>query len=458
MDPEEYRRLYNSNHPILRLSSGHGQCAKCKAWAEGSVKLSRCSSCKAVQYCSVKCQTDHWKGVGQQKIVGLNPHKRECPWNKRAMEDWPEVDAIQKLFPWSADVPGPNEVVSIANQIEVLLGLQGSTAANGYWREPQFDGKLHDADSPGRTLLGGYVCHGSMLLQSTLPSHIKSWTLPSAQIPHLEFVAPESKSRVPALHDNDFVNDWPSWYEWRKLPRESPVALRMDMVLTVYHLLTKVLNVVDTSTKASVSRRALNIHFVGAEKELNIIPLFSELALLIPNTDIVMSFFGQACKKLRDIATQKYPGSIIATRSTVFEYTAPELLGGSTLRVKICGAKDLYRSSLPENAGLFAYVTWQLVYRHAAAEAIPWGVTEYQRAEVLEYEEHMVQWRDLGLYGSQMELQSGLRAREEVQRNVNNIRRAQARGADMNPFMRPGLMDGTGLVPRAHNGFVLRVV
>ncbi|KAJ7027495.1 hypothetical protein C8F04DRAFT_1294104 [Mycena alexandri] len=384
-------------------------------------------------------QTEHWKGVGQKKIVGMNPHKRKCPWMKqRGMEDWPQVDAIQKSFPWSADVPRPYEVAIIPNQIEALLGLKGSNAAKGYWREPSCDGAVHDADLPERTLVGGYICHGSVLLQPTLPSHTELWALPATQIPHLEFDAdPELKFRIPQLYDTDFVKDWASWYEWRKLPRESAVALRMDMVLTVYHLLTKVLDVVGTSKEVSKSRRKLNIHFVGAEKELNIIPF--ELALLIPNTDTSMSFFGQACKKLCDIAAEKYPGSL-ATKSTVFEYTAPASLGGT------------------ENAGLFAYITWQILYRHAASEAIPWAVTEYHRAEVLEYQEHMIQWRDLGLYGSRIELQKGLRPREEVEKNMANIMRAQARGADLNPFMRPGLMEADGLVPRAYNGFVLRVV
>jgi hypothetical protein len=113
-----------------------------------------------------------------------------------------------------------------------------------------------------------------MFLQRVLPSHVESWKLPSVQIPHLAFEDPEIKSRMPSLHDNNFVKDWATYYTWRKLDYESPVALRMDIVLTVYHLLTKVLGIVDTSKRATESRRKLNIHFVGAEKELNIVPLY----------------------------------------------------------------------------------------------------------------------------------------------------------------------------------------
>jgi hypothetical protein len=113
-----------------------------------------------------------------------------------------------------------------------------------------------------------------MLLEPGLPLHTHSWRIPSAQIHHLSFDEPESKSRIPTLHDNNFVQDWATWYTWRKLERDSPVALRMDMVLTVYHLLTKVLGVVDTAQAATKARRKLTIHYVGAEKELNIIPLY----------------------------------------------------------------------------------------------------------------------------------------------------------------------------------------
>ncbi|KAJ6492602.1 hypothetical protein DFH09DRAFT_885557, partial [Mycena vulgaris] len=153
----------------------------------------------------------------------------------------------------------------------------------------------------------------------------------------------------------------------RKLERESPAAPWTWYLPS--SIFTKVLGVVDTAQAASKSRRKLTIHFVGTEKELNIIPLFSELALLIPNTDILMIFFGQACKKLCDITKERYPRSV-AAKGTVFEYTAPPLLGANTLGVEIDGRHDLYNNSfadaggddpdalISENAGLFAYMTW----------------------------------------------------------------------------------------------------
>ncbi len=48
-------------------------CASCGTAAGDDIKLMKCSACHLVQYCSVKCQKDHWK-----------QHKKEC--KKRAAE------------------------------------------------------------------------------------------------------------------------------------------------------------------------------------------------------------------------------------------------------------------------------------------------------------------------------------------------------------------------------------
>ncbi|KAJ6558212.1 hypothetical protein B0H19DRAFT_1376690 [Mycena capillaripes] len=438
---EEYLRIYNS--PDTPPIPSHCHNDKCKKNESASQKLLRCSLCRAVQYCSQKCQTDDWKGIGQKKIVGINPHKRElCPWFKRAMEQWPHVDAIQKLFPWSASVKCPREMAWIPNQIELLLGLKGEDTAKGYWREPACDNAIHDSSAPERVWSQDYICHGSTFLQPALPSHVEAWTLPSAQIPHLAFDDAELKSRMPALHDNDVV-------------QIGPLTTRGGSS-------TAMLGVVDTSQSATKSRRSLNIHFVGAEKELNVIPLFSELALLIPNTDITMTFFGPACKRLCDLAAQ-YPESL-ANNSTVFEYIAPAPPGGSTLRVKISGRADLYDlksydaqpdAIISENSGLFAYISWQSTYTYAAMWGVPWGTTEYNMTEVLEYEEHMVQWRDIAIENVVRFGAGHAHLKAEVAERVAKISRVQARGAGPNPFMRPGLQENDTLAPRAYNGFVL---
>ncbi|KAJ7485086.1 hypothetical protein B0H11DRAFT_2412949 [Mycena galericulata] len=468
VDGNSYVKAYHSNDPELAVPF---RCTQCKILGSKTLKVGfhYIFMVIAVQYCSKDCQNNDWKGVGLRKIAGENSHKRQCAWFKRSMEQWPQVTSIQKLFSWSATLKNTHEMPWIPNQIELLLGLSGERAENGYWREHlhEIGSSVHD-DLATRVWSDAYICHGSMLLESRLPPHVESWKIPSTQIPHLSFEEPDSRRRIPALHDTNFVQDWATWYEWRKLELDSPVALRMDMVLTVYHLLTKVLGVVDTAQAAAKMRRKLTVHYIGAAKELNVIPLFSELALLIPNTDIVITFFGPACKQLRDIATQRYPRSL-AAKSAVYEYSAPPLLGAS--KVEIDGRDNLYGTDtafggdrpdalISENAGLFAYMTRQIVYHRAARESIPWGITEYHMNEAIEYEEHMVQWRDLAIQGCRMEFdRTGASAEQRSKARDDAVRaaRAQASGADLNPFMRPGLMESGSEAPRAYNGFVLRV-
>ncbi|KAJ6510634.1 hypothetical protein C8R45DRAFT_964703 [Mycena sanguinolenta] len=436
------------------------QCNNCQTGDCDAQKLSRCSACKAVAYCSKKCQTDEWNGLDQssfRKKWNINPHKRKCSWYKRAMEHWPQVAAIQQLFPWSASVRTLREMPQIHNRIELTLGLKGESAENGYWREPAaFEEPSEIFTSPMWS--EAYICHGSMLLEPVLPSHVETWKLPMHHIPHIQFETPELKSRMPALHDNDLVQDWASYYSWRKLDHDSPVALRMDMVLTVYHLLTKVLGVVATSKAALKSRRTLKIHLVGVEKELNIIPLFSELALLIPNADISITLFGHMCKGLCDTAASKYPGSL-ATQDTVFHYTAPVSVGGSTVRVKVNKETIVYNPTRPErpdafiaeNAGLFR--TWSTAYQFSMVAEIPFAITQCHMTEVFEFKEHMLQWRDNVTRGMNAEHGSPAGWAEDFEM----LSRMNPRGAGLNPFMRPGLLDCSTFEPRAYNGFVLRV-
>ena len=52
----------------------------------------------------------------------------------------------------------------------------------------------------------------------------------------------------------------------------SPAALLMHYPLSIYHILVDILQIAKC-THISDERRALQIHYIGAEKELNHLPL-----------------------------------------------------------------------------------------------------------------------------------------------------------------------------------------
>ena len=93
-----------------------------------------------------------------------------------------------------------------------------------------------------------------------------------AQVPLYSFEGADSE-RVPTMVDPEKdLKDWASWYAWRKLPMASPAALLMSFPLSVYQLLARVLALVATDSSPE-KRQKLEVHYLGVERELNIVPL-----------------------------------------------------------------------------------------------------------------------------------------------------------------------------------------
>ena len=68
---------------------------------------------------------------------------------------------------------------------------------------------------------------------------------------------PDIQSREPPPE----LCSWASYYEWRGLPSDAPVALLLAWPLTVYHCLVRL-------GLASITDRPITIHYLGPEKEV----------------------------------------------------------------------------------------------------------------------------------------------------------------------------------------------
>ena len=112
--------------------------------------------------------------------------------------------------------------------------------------------------------------HGEAMLREEWSNHIDAWKLKDEKdVPHLSFTKESPPPKQPKYGQ---VKDWESWYAWRGLALDSPAALLMDFPLSVYHLLAKILNVVNPESTPS-KRQTLRVHYIGVEVELDFLPL-----------------------------------------------------------------------------------------------------------------------------------------------------------------------------------------
>jgi hypothetical protein len=197
------------------------------------------------------------------------------------MKRIPYFLSVLNQFSWARTEP---DGTCNRDLLKARIGVLGSGPTFGYWSVPG-GVRPHDAspaDFPAvqdpayvqamnklRPRTKGYS-HGDVLLGNEWLTDIEAWKLKDSKAVPLLFFTDETPP--PAKAQPGKVKDWSSWYEWRGLGFNSPAALLMDYPLSVYYLLVDTLGVVDldgTPTK----RQTLKIHYIGAEVELNFLPL-----------------------------------------------------------------------------------------------------------------------------------------------------------------------------------------
>ncbi|KAK7043322.1 zinc finger MYND domain-containing protein 15 [Favolaschia claudopus] len=406
--------------------------ATCFVCRQPVFKVLRCSACKAIIYCGKECAAKHWK-TGPPPV-----HKSLCSYNKRHMERREYYDSIVKSFPWGRLEADGTFNLDIAR---ARFGVLGGTGT-GYWshrggtvsHSHQTESRPEAYPSAVRELFSAFHhMDGADLLKSKHLTDIEGWKLEEAFIPYIDFPSAEKR---PALLMST-LDSWDAWYEWRKLPKASPAALLMSFPLTVYRLLVHCLEVTSPAHASPNKCRPLSIHLLGAEVELNYLPIFAELALLLPYHDINISIFGSAPATLVAAAKSK-PSSLVAksslskksTKPPIFEYTAPTECGGSTLAIHLCGDSTVWslKTSSPFpapdalialNGGLGSYPEWLPVIQEAHRSEIPFGVSEYAEQSA-EHTASMLSMRGAAAGGKQRMLWE------------------YVLGIEANPFHRPG--------------------
>ncbi|KAJ6594279.1 hypothetical protein B0H19DRAFT_56543 [Mycena capillaripes] len=410
-------------------------------------------------------------------------HKELCGDNKRHMLRASAFTAILLQFPWGRLEKDGTFSADLARARYKVLGSTGF----GYWSHRggplahlstgSIPEELFKQGTMGKMAeqMASAFNHldGSALLETQHPTDRDGWKLEPELIPFLKF---SSLWASPRLATKAEVKDWASWYLWRRLPMESPAALLLNFPMSVYWLLVDTLRVANPKAGSlDHPRIELNIQYIGAEVELNFLPLFGELALLLPYTDIKMICFGQAVHTLVSKAKKSYPKSLAAQASPtvpVYSYTAPEENGSGRIQIFLHGTADHWTPAdadpalspygtpdaiVAPNAGLASYAAWYPVILYAHQMGIPFGTTEYAEQSC---EAQLDLFPQL-LY-AEAERPGSVMGHVPGAPDAGACRRAAAKrweyAVELNPFQRPGQRPVSTKVPNVPNGFTIRVV
>ncbi|KAG6654432.1 zinc finger MYND domain-containing protein 15 [Carya illinoinensis] len=209
----------------------------------------RCSRCGAVAYCSASHQILHW-----------SDHKEEC---KRFEQQMKRVDILND-FPFTFSQEATLQVLE--KETRCLFLSKRGIHQMGMW--------LHECSC------------GASVTSSNCSRSNDGWHLPRILCPCTEPVSPMSKQ----------LSGWKDYHEWRCIPLHSPAALLLHWPLTIYHA-------IQLAGLGSVNhefREKLYIHYLGPEKELLQLTVFSELHALFPGVHVHIELVGPAIPLNRD--------------------------------------------------------------------------------------------------------------------------------------------------------------
>lgn len=253
-----------------------------------------------------------------------------------------------QVFPWANN----HHCITGAFFLEEFLAYRGLSGM-GFWIQPKED-----------------LYNGQLLLQDQIPPLEKGWvSLSSDEIPSGE-----------ALSTN-LVYSWSQYAKARNLSENSIAPLLFTDVLTIYQM---IIHEFELHRRRPANGEFCVIYVLGAEKELNYLPVLEELAWLLPKgMDLELSFVSPAVKRLVKMAGPSHPKSHLMTCGEyVTDKTAP---GGGRVRVALKGRHALFHniklSTLPDavvglNAGITEYPEWPKTIMTLLEREIPFSFSD----------------------------------------------------------------------------------
>jgi len=379
------------------ICSGCGKAdSSSSAAAPSPIKLLlTCSKCKAVKYCNKECQLQDWHGHGKGP-TRPRAHKDLCCHLAQARQEFQDdrtsgQDLRTTLFKSWANQHHAIDGSFFETEFKCRLGVLGQ-ADVGFWAQP------HQSSGPymanGEADVHGFQ-NGDMLLETRLPSLKQGWKVltdtKNAFPPNTQSSVSSGLTPLPS----DGLFGWEDYCKYRPLDPTSIAPLLLTNVLTVYQMIYHELQLTqrddDNTTKGS-KNKSLVVYFLGAENELNFIPLFGELAFLLPGIDLKLVMISPSVKSICDKAATTTHSSKSLLHNCV-DHTVLDVqdntAGGGRVRVKLDAHHaylhdyDMSSASTEKpdaviglNAGLGSYPSWNGTIAYLLRHQIPFCFSE----------------------------------------------------------------------------------
>ena len=224
---------------------------------------------------------------------------------------------------------------------------------------------------------GGTSASAQQIYPERRVSYVQGFA-PLTQIPSETEISSDAWQNL-ALCKNEAglyrLESWSDYYQLRQLPDSSPAALLLTFPLTLYYALVEYGTV--PWTVARMMNRPLRIDIVGAEKELNFMGLFQELAFLLAGQISDNEASSPLLELVFVVRKDMLPVSLVGQRGDGTYGLDLEI--SKWLRVRVvegtygdsinpdldCGSRigppDMVMAF---NAGLYAYESWRSVLKY----------------------------------------------------------------------------------------------
>jgi hypothetical protein len=347
--------------------------------AVNSTNFLKCSRCKAVKYCNKSCQKLDWIGKGQGPTKSRK-HKDLCSEFVDAQteyENHPTAGPSLRTYLFRNWANQHNEDGAFfKSEFLARINLLGGEAV-GFWAVPDV---MHVYHAAGKDCRG--FQNGQMLLKESFPTLAEGWTstLKKNEYP------PSNSPETPVAKKG--LKGWEDYMTWRKLSTTSVAPLLLTNVLTVYQMINHEL-------KLPQKQKNISVCLLGVEKELNQIPLFAELAYLLPGVDLKLTMVSSGAEAICQEALSLKEKTLL-TKGGDYVLDVSDPKGGGRIRVKINRENEFFHdvpihpspdAVLALNAGLGSYPTWEDSIHQILRRGLRFSMSE-QTISTLRFVEH----------------------------------------------------------------------